>query len=122
MITALVIEDSRTTSESMCKMLRMLRVVPVPALSPRAAFLEIEQAIPNVIFLDINLPTVDGFEVLSYLRRDPRLEKIPVIIVTSEDQPQIFRKALQGGAQEVIIKPASLESLQFALSKAGLLP
>jgi CheY-like chemotaxis protein len=59
--------------------------------------------------------------VLSYLRRDPRLEKIPVIIVTSNDQPEIYRRAEQGKAQEVIIKPASLESLQKALRKAGLL-
>jgi chemosensory pili system protein ChpA (sensor histidine kinase/response regulator) len=121
MISALVIEDSRSTSDSMCKMLKMLKIIAVPAYSPRAAFIQIDEAIPNIIFLDINLPTVDGFEVLSYLRRDPRLEKIPVIIVTSNDQPEIYRRAEQGKAQEVIIKPATLESLQKALRKAGLL-
>lgn len=120
MTTALVIEDNRMMSDSLCKMLRMLKIDPLPVYSPRTAFIEIEKAIPNVIFLDINLPTVDGFEVLSYIRRDPRLETIPVIVVTSNDQPETYEKAAKGGALEVIIKPASLDALQAALKKGNL--
>ena len=42
------------------------------------------------------MPGVDGFEVLAYLRREPRLAGLPVIIVTSDDQPETAQRALAG--------------------------
>jgi CheY-like chemotaxis protein len=74
-----------------------------------------------LILLDVNMPGVDGMEILAYLRREPRLVKVPAIIITSDDQPETKRRALDGGAQAMIIKPASLIQLESALKKAGVL-
>ena len=121
MTKALIVEDNRAMSDSLKMMLQLLDIQARQAFTPRAALATLEEGIPNIVFLDINLPSVDGFEVLGYIRRDPRLATVPVIIVTSEDQPETFQRAKDGGAAAVVIKPATLETIELALRKVGLL-
>jgi CheY-like chemotaxis protein len=71
--------------------------------------------------LDINMPGVDGTEVLAYLRREPRLMRVPVIVITSDDQPETRQRVMQGGAQAMLIKPATIDALEGAMKKAGVL-
>ena len=47
-----------------------------------------EEPTPCLIILDINMPGVDGTEILAYLRREPDLIPVPVFVVTSDDQPE----------------------------------
>jgi CheY-like chemotaxis protein len=77
--------------------------------------------VPRFVCLDINMPGVDGTEILAYIKRDPRLIKVPVIIVTSDDQPETKQRVLKGGAQAILIKPATLDVLEDALKKIGVL-
>jgi len=81
----------------------------------------LKQETPRLICLDINMPGVDGFEVLGYLRREPRLAGVPVLVITSDDQPETRTRALQAGAQDVLIKPIMPDALEEALRKSGLL-
>jgi CheY-like chemotaxis protein len=74
-----------------------------------------------LILLDINMPGVDGLEILAYLRREPRLKPVPVIVITSDDQPETGARVLKGGANAIIIKPATLEILESNLKKVGVL-
>jgi CheY-like chemotaxis protein len=67
------------------------------------------------------MPGIDGIEILLYLRREPRLVSIPVIVITSDDQPETRRKVMSGGATAMIIKPATIDALEDALKKAKLL-
>jgi len=60
-------------------------------------------------------------EVLAYLRREPRLANVPVVIVTSDDQPETASKARRTGALLTIVKPASLEGLERVLHKLKLI-
>jgi CheY-like chemotaxis protein len=76
---------------------------------------------PGLILLDINMPGVDGLEILAYLRREPRLIPVPVIVITSDDQPETGDRVLKGGANAIIIKPATLEILESNLKKVGVL-
>jgi len=121
MPTALVIDDHRPTTDSMCQMLNLLGVKARPAYGPRAALLILNEFLPDIIFLDIQMPGVDGFEVLAYLRREPRLANVPVVIVTSDDQPETASKARRTGALLTIVKPASLEGLERVLHKLKLI-
>ncbi|HEY2979653.1 MAG TPA: response regulator, partial [Anaerolineales bacterium] len=73
------------------------------------------------VLLDINMPGVDGTEVLAFLKREPRLSAIPVIVITSDDQPETRQRVLTGGAVAMIIKPATIDALEEALQKAGIL-
>ena len=120
MTIALVIDDNRDQADALCSMLGILEVNAFPAYGPRAAMLALKKVAPDVVFLDIKMPGVDGFEVLSYLRRIPSMSGVPVVIVTSDDQKETFIKALKTGALMMIIKPARLDNIEAALVKAGL--
>jgi PleD family two-component response regulator len=92
-------------------MLKLWKITARPALSPSVVMAILSRDTPVIVFLDINMPGVDGFEVLAYLRRELHLAKVPVIVVTSDDQPQISRRAMDEGANEVIIKPVMVDIL-----------
>ncbi len=121
MQTALVIDDNRQTAVSISKMLHLLGYSARAVYGPRAAILSIEREVPDVVFLDLNLPGVTGFDLLTYLRRDPRLENVPVVVVTSDDQPETARKARDTGALVTLIKPVTIDSIAHALKKIGVL-
>ena len=66
---------------------------------------------PNLIFLDLNMPSRTGIDCLKIIKANPLLRKIPVIIYsTSNDQTQI-KECLQAGACEYLIKPNDFKSL-----------
>jgi CheY-like chemotaxis protein len=121
MTIALVVDDSQEMADSLCEMLKYLGIRAYPAYGPRAAMLALQRISPDVVFLDINMPGVDGFEVMAYLRRYPSMTNVPVIIVTSDDQPETAGRARRTGALLLIVKPVTLESLEGALKKAGLI-
>lgn len=120
MISALVIDDNRQTADSLCDMLRLLEMQAMPLYGARTAVLELSKQVPDVIFLDINMPGVSGYEVLSYIRRDPRLRDVPVFMVTSDDQPQTAERARKTGALLTIVKPVTVEAIENALKRIGL--
>ncbi len=120
MTTALVIDDNQETADSLSQMLGFLGVEAQTAYGPRAAMLALKEFVPGIIFMDINMPGVNGFEVMSYLRRFPELASVPVVYVTSDDQPETATKARKTGGLFVIIKPVTLEAIENTLHKAGL--
>jgi CheY-like chemotaxis protein len=121
MTLALVIDDNKQTAEALVQMLKIWDISARSALGPSAAMAILGEMTPNVVFLDINMPGVNGFEVLAYLRREPRLAGVPVIIVTSDDQPETTRRAHAGGANAVVLKPVMVDILEAALKKAGII-
>ncbi len=120
MTLALVIDDNRQTADALTSMLRLYNIEARAVYNPSSAMAILEEAIPQIIFLDINMPGVNGFEVLSFLKREPRLEKVPVVIVTSDDQPETAKRALRGGAKAIVYKPVMPEMLEEALKQTGL--
>jgi CheY-like chemotaxis protein len=121
MSIALVIDDNKESADFVCQMLEHLGLDARPAYGPRAAMLAINKITPDIVFMDINMPGVDGFEVLAYLRRYPNMSGVPVVFVTSDDQPETAKKASETGALLVMIKPATMEGLENTLYKAGIL-
>ena len=118
---ALIIDDNRETADALKQMLELLGVPARVAYGSSPAISTLSSLTPRVVLLDINMPGVDGTEILAFLRREPRLSKSPVIIITSDDQPETRQRVLQGGATAVIVKPATLDSLEAALKKAGVM-
>ncbi len=118
---ALVIDDNRNTADALVEMLDMLGIKARAEYGSSPAMAVLARKTPGLILLDVNMPGVDGIEILAYLRREPRLMRVPVVVITSDDQPDTKRRSLEGGAQAIIIKPASLIQLESALKKAGVL-
>jgi PleD family two-component response regulator len=117
----LIIDDNRHTAEALKQMLDVLDVPARVAYGSSPAMAILNSFTPKFVCLDINMPGIDGTEILAYLRREPRLKRVPVIVITSDDQQETRQRVLQGGAQSVIIKPATIDVLESVLKKAGIL-
>ncbi len=115
MPNALVIDDNRQMADSLCQMLDLLGVSAEAAYGSRTGLLRLTEHVPDIVFLDINMPGVDGFEVLRYLRRQPQLANTPVVVITSDDQPETVQRAQELGAMALIVKPTSIEALEDVL-------
>lgn len=122
MTEALIIDDNRSTADALSQMLAVLGFKARVAYGSSAAMALLGTSFtPRFVCLDINMPGVDGTEILAYLRREPRLLPIPVFIITSDDQPETRRKVMKLGATAMIIKPATIDVLEDSLKKAKLL-
>ena len=122
MTYALVIDDVEEVTVNICRMLDLLGVECRAAFSVREAMLHLLDRTPDIIFLDIKMPGFDGFEVLTYLKREPRLENVPVCVVSTEAQEETVKKARRLGVVGYIIKPAAVEELEKVLRATSLLP
>lgn len=118
---ALVIDDNRSTADALVQMLEILGVKARAAYGSSPGMALLAEQTPPLVLLDVNMPGVDGLELLSYLRREPRLMNIPAIVITSDDQPETKKRALDGGAQALIVKPASISQLEGVLKKIAVL-
>ena len=122
MIEGLIVDDNRTTADALGQMLAVLGFKMRLAYGSNAAMSILGTGFtPKLICLDINMPGVNGTEVLAYLRREPRLMFVPVFVITSDDQPETRRRVMQLGATAMLIKPATIDVLEEALKKARLL-
>ncbi len=66
---------------------------------------------PNLILLDLNMPVMNGREFLEELRADPILYSLPVIVITTSDDPEIIREAYKSGANSVVTKATSIAGM-----------
>ena len=121
MSEALIIDDNRETADALKQMVDLLGVPARVAYGASPAISALSSMTPRLVLLDINMPGVDGTEILAFLRREPRLAGVPVIVITSDDQPETRQRVMQGGATSMIIKPAAFDALEAAFKKAGVL-
>lgn len=75
---------------------------------------------PGLILLDINMPKVDGFEVLKKLKKDDKLKKIPIIMLTTTDSQKEIDKSYQLGANSYISKPVDFREFQKMIKNLGM--
>ena len=73
-----------------------------------------------ILLLDINMPKVPGTEVLKELKNDPELKKIPVIMVTTTDDPREVEKCHALGCGSYITKPVEYEEFIKTIRNLGL--
>jgi CheY-like chemotaxis protein/DNA-binding XRE family transcriptional regulator len=66
---------------------------------------------PQLILLDLNLPKIDGLEVLRRIKNDPRTSNIPVIVLTASTKDRDLQASKQLGADAYIVKPVDLKNL-----------
>jgi len=72
---------------------------------------------PDVIFLDLNMPRMNGFDVLDAIRSRDILSKLPIVILTTSHHSADMRAAFQGLATSYVIKPVSHTILKSKISK-----
>jgi CheY-like chemotaxis protein len=72
---------------------------------------------PDLILLDIQMPGIDGFEVLNRLREDPELQTIPVIAMTALAMKGDEERCMQAGFNDYISKPVNLQEMLEKISR-----
>lgn len=77
-------------------------------------------AMPMLVLLDLNLPGLDGTQVLARLKADARTRRIPVIILTTTDDPREIERCYDLGCNVYITKPVAYEQFTEAIRKLGL--
>jgi len=75
---------------------------------------------PYLLLLDIRMPRVDGVEVLRQIKSDPELRKIPVIMLTTTDDPREVERCHAIGCSSYIVKPVDYDKFAEAIKSLGL--
>ena len=75
---------------------------------------------PLLLVLDINMPQVDGVEVLRRVKSDPKTDKFPVIMLTTTDDPREVQRCYELGCSVYITKPVAYEAFVEAIQRLGL--
>jgi len=72
---------------------------------------------PNLILLDIVMPTMNGYEVCDELKKDKDTKEIPIVMLTSEESREAVKTAYRAGADDYIVKPINLTMLLAKMDK-----
>jgi CheY-like chemotaxis protein len=78
-----------------------------------------ERETPYLLLLDIRMPKVDGVGVLRQLKEDAELRKIPVIMLTTMDDPREVERCHELGCSNYVVKPVNYEQFADAIGKMG---
>jgi CheY-like chemotaxis protein len=73
-----------------------------------------------LVLLDLNLPVLDGYQVLERMKSDERTKRIPVIILTTTDDPREVSRCYELGCNVYVTKPVDYEQFSEAIRKLGL--
>jgi two-component system response regulator len=79
-----------------------------------------DQPLPSIVLLDLNLPKVDGREVLQAIRADARTRNLPVVVLTTSAEPFDVEASYALGANSYIQKPVDFERFVWSVKQVGL--
>jgi CheY-like chemotaxis protein len=113
----LVVDDELDTAEMLVEMMRISGYQVFKSSGGRQAIQMVTRQHPDVVLLDLMMPDVSGLDVLYYIRRDPRLQQIPVIILSARCMPSDIQSGLDAGADLFLTKPVSCEDLHSAVEE-----
>ena len=116
--TILTVDDSRTMRE-MLKATLLGAGFEVVQAEDGVHGLEVLEAsdMPDVILTDINMPRMDGFGFIEGVRRDQRYRSVPILVLTTEGEPEKKDRARRAGATGWIVKPFDPEKLISAIRR-----
>jgi len=89
-------------------------------LQRRGAYQERGPGQPAVILLDLKMPKVDGLEVLRTVKKDPALQRVPVVMLTSSREERDLVESYQLGANAYVVKPVDFTQFLEAVKQLGM--
>lgn len=113
--SVMIIEDEPDAAELFAEMMRLNGYRVLKTYSSTPAMTLIAQEKPDLIILDIMMPDVSGLEVLRYMRKDPELAAIPVVVVSAKAAPDDISAGLEAGATVYLTKPVGYVDLKNAV-------
>jgi two-component system, chemotaxis family, chemotaxis protein CheY len=117
--TILVVDDSATTRSLVASYLAHWEGVEVvEAASGFEALRVLPARSVDLIVTDINMPDINGLELISFVRANPNYRRIPVIIITTENSVEDRKRGLELGASDYLVKPFGAVDLRRAVEAA----
>lgn len=101
----LIADDSRTMRSMVRAALDADGHDVVQAADGREALAWLESGRPDLIITDVNMPNVDGIELVRAVRRVPRFQHTPILVLTTEDGADMKQRGREAGATGWIVKP-----------------
>lgn len=111
----LIVDDEPFNVDYLEQELEEMGYDTVAAGDGRTALEQVATAAPDVVLLDIMMPGMDGFAVLSHLREDPRHRQLPVIIISAIGDMATIARGIELGAEDYLPKPFDPIILQARL-------
>ncbi len=112
-MTILVVDDMKSMRLTLRKMLRNLEIGKelLFADNGKSGLSVLKKSSCDLLIVDWNMPEMNGSQMLAYLRRDPNIRDIPVIMVTAENERDIVAEAAEYEVEGYLLKPLTLASL-----------
>ena len=114
MAKILVVDDTRDVADVMVSLLQQSGHEVTVAYDGSDALLQLSQHVPQIVFLDIGMPTMDGFEVVRRIR-EVHGNRVRVVACTGYLQRLIFEKSNIAQFDAVLFKPASVDAIFKAI-------
>ena len=115
-IKILIAEDEEVIREIMARRISSQDYEVITACDGEEAWAKIVSEDPDVILLDLNMPKMDGWEVLRQLRNNPQTKRWqPVIIVSAQEELESLKKGMDLKADHYLTKPCRLEDIIQAI-------
>ena len=112
----LIVDDNRDSVDSLAKLLRLTGHEVETALDGPTGINTARRYQPEIIFLDIGLPEMDGYEIAKRLREDASLTKVTLIAMTGWGQEEDKRRAMEAGFDQHLTKPVEISAIEDVLS------
>lgn len=120
---ALIVDDSRFIRDYLKSLLNGHGLECMSAENGQEGLQCLDCSEPyGVALVDWNMPVMDGLEMVKAVRRDPRLDAVKILMVTSEAEGRYIEAALNAGADEYLMKPFDEIGLVEKLGMIGVLP
>lgn len=104
-VTVMVVDDSITVRKVTTRLLERNDMNVIAAKDGVDAVSKLQENIPDVMLLDIEMPRMDGFELATHVRNEPRLRHVPIIMITSRTGDKHRQRAMQIGVNRYLGKP-----------------
>ena len=116
--TVLVVDDSETIRKLVSVSVRVLSgCATIEAQDGIEAIERLNQNAVDLVITDLRMPRLTGLELISYMKNDPRHQKTPIILLTTEAAEEDRKKGLALGASEYLMKPFQPKQLQSTVAK-----
>lgn len=112
----LIVDDDPISRSVIANQLMQLRVSCVEADDGDQAWQELSRQAFDLAIVDLNMPNIDGFELISCIRGFPRTRYLPVVVVTSRTDSAAITRALEAGATSFLTKPISWSTFRAHLA------
>jgi len=109
-LTAVVVEDDPDLAKLLHTYLKLEGIDTITAANRAEVGAALSRpSVPDLVLLDVQLPDLDGFEILNRIRAHPKLKAVPVIMLTGEATRAAVLKGLHGGADGYVTKPFQVD-------------